>query len=146
MKCKLILILFIKQNVETEFTLDQLDDEFDNNDGKDVGIDGVIDNKNGNNFEVTRILVHFRGYQTRKSIREREKCKYMIQSAARHHLLRALCKMKRLYQAIYYSRLSSFNIIGSAKYIQQLFRFTLARTTGINLSTKYLKKNNISWY
>ena len=71
MKCKLILILFIKQNVETEFTLDQLDDEFDNNDGKDVGIDGVIDNKNGNNFEVTRILVHFREYQTRKSIRER---------------------------------------------------------------------------
>ena len=51
--------------------MDQLDDEFDNNDGKDVGIDGVIDNKNGNNFEVTRILVHFRGYQTRKSIRER---------------------------------------------------------------------------
>jgi len=42
MKCKLILILFIKQNVETEFTLDQLDDEFDNNDGKDVGINGVI--------------------------------------------------------------------------------------------------------
>ena len=43
MKCKLILILFIKQNVETEFTLDQLDDEFDNNDGKDVGINGVIE-------------------------------------------------------------------------------------------------------
>ena len=43
MKCKLILILFIKQNVETEFTLDQLDDEFDNNNGKDVGINGVIE-------------------------------------------------------------------------------------------------------
>ena len=129
MKCKLILILFIKQNVETEFTLDQLDDEFDNNDGKDVGINGVIDIEDDNTFEVTQIQVYFRGYQTRKSIREREKCKCMIQSAARHHLLRALCKMKRLYQAIYYSRQSSFNIIGSAKYIQQLFRFTLARTT-----------------
>ena len=74
-----------------------MDDEFDNNDGKDVSINGVIDIEDDNTFEVTRIQVHFRGYQTRKSIREREKCICMIQSAPKHHLSRELCEMKISY-------------------------------------------------
>ena len=111
-----------------------MDNEFDNNNCKDVGINGVIDIEDNNTFEVARIQVHFCGYQTQKSISERKKCICMIQSAAKYHLSRELCKMKRLYQTIYYSRQSSFSVIGSAKYIQQLFRFTLARTTEIDLS------------
>ena len=58
----------------------------------------------------------------------------MIQSAARRHLSRELFKMKILYQSIYYSRQFFFSITGSTKYIQQLFRLTVARTTENNLS------------
>lgn len=55
-------------------------------------------------FEVTRIQAHFRGYQSRKSIMYQEKCVCIIQSAARHHLSRELCKMKRLYQGEYFNK------------------------------------------
>ena len=100
MKCKFILILFVKRDVETElmFTLDQLDDAFkwvmkkfqyydNNNDGKDFGINGVIDIEHNNTFEVTQIQFHFRGFQSRKSIKDREKYICIIKSAATHHLL-----------------------------------------------------------
>jgi len=43
--------------------------------------------------------------------------------------------MKRLYQAISYSRQSSFSKTVSAKHIQKWFRLTLARTTEIHIMT-----------
>ena len=74
-----------------------MQDDDNNNDGNDVGVNDVIDIENNNTFEFTRIRVHLRWYQSRKSIKDREKCVCIIQSVATHHHSQKIYKTKRLY-------------------------------------------------
>ena len=61
------MVNYNQLNDEFEWIMKDFEDD-DNNDDNEVGITGVIDIENDNSFEVTRIKVLFRQYQTRKLI------------------------------------------------------------------------------
>ena len=61
------MVNYNQLNDEFEWIMKDFEDD-DNNDDNEVGITGVIDIENDNYFEVTRIKVLFRQYQTRKLI------------------------------------------------------------------------------